>query len=251
MQATASKTTGEDDQEVLELTVKNSGPMTALFCEPHPLIEYRNDLFIENNHCFIPPGESRIITIRAANQRGGGLTLAQTGWRLSCWNAADVIIEPGSDVLLALGRRDALGREFAGYFDPGTVSEASRVQVQGTRPDPARVPYLLDGNRVVQFEFSLSEAQARRPARLRIHAADQSDKLPTHVAAKLNRRAIEGILPVGLGIQRSDPAHLAFPGTVEFTVPASDLRSGKNVLEIRVQDDGWFSWDAMDLTNHD
>ena len=60
--------------------------MTALFCEPHPLIEYRTDLFIDNNHCFIPPGESRTITIRTARHsplssgegsgsKAGGLSL--------------------------------------------------------------------------------------------------------------------------------------------------------------------------------
>ena len=108
----------EGDKEVLELLVKNTGAMTALFCEPHPLLEYRTDLFIDNNHCFIPPGESRTITIRAAETgREGGLSLAQTGWRLSCWNADDVVIEPSDDVLLAVGRRDQMCREFLGYFD--------------------------------------------------------------------------------------------------------------------------------------
>ena len=58
---------------------------------------------------------------------------------------------------------------------------------------------------------------------------------------------MEGSLPLGLGIQRIDPAHLAFPATLEFQIPAKDLRSGKNALELRIKGDGWFSWDAMDL----
>ena len=58
----------EGNEEILDLVVRNSGPMTALFCEPHPLLNYRTDLFINNNHCFIPPGESRTITIRAAQR---------------------------------------------------------------------------------------------------------------------------------------------------------------------------------------
>lgn len=37
------------------------------------------------------------------------------------------------------------------------------------------------------------------------------------------------------------------PATLEFQVPAADLRPGRNTLEVRVQADGWFSWDAMDL----
>jgi hypothetical protein len=31
-----------------------------------------------------------------------------------------------------------------------------------------------------------------------------------------------------LGIQNRDPAHLAFPTTVEFEIPASGLHAGKN-----------------------
>jgi hypothetical protein len=58
---------------------------------------------------------------------------------------------------------------------------------------------------------------------------------------------MERSLPAGLGIQRTDPAHLAFPATLDLQVPATELRPGKNILEVRVQDDGWFSWDAMDL----
>jgi len=251
LQVTAAPPRIEANPEVLELRVKNTGRMTALFCEPHPLIEYRTDLFIDNNHCFIPPGGSRTITIKAAKEPGGGLALAQTGWRVSCWNADDVVIEPNADVLLSLGRRDRMCREFAGYFDPNKVTGTAQVQVDGTRPDPARMPYLLDGDGVARFEFPLSDAHAERPARLRIHAADQSAKTPTKVLTTINGQPIEGALPAGLGIQRTDPAHLAFPATVEFSVPAADLRSGKNVLEVRVPGDGWFSWDAMELTGGD
>ena len=82
---TASLPRYEGDQEVLELCVKNNGTMTALFCEPHPLIEYRTDLFMDNSHCFIPPGESRTLTIKATKGTRGALTLGQTGWRVSCW----------------------------------------------------------------------------------------------------------------------------------------------------------------------
>ena len=59
---------------------------------------------------------------------------------------------------------------------------------------------------------------------------------------------MEGSLPSGLGIQQTDPSHLAFPATVEFQIPARNLRPGMNALEVRVEGDGGFSWDAMDLT---
>ena len=70
------------------------------------------------------------------------------------------------------------------------------------------------------------------------------------VAVTFNGRQMEKSLPAGMGIQRTDPAHLAFPATLEFQVPAADLRPGKNTLEVCVQDDGWFSWDALDITTN-
>ena len=160
------------------------------------------------------------------------------------------MIDPSDDVLLSLGRRDRMCREYLGYCDAGKAAKASEVVVEGNRPDPSRLPYLLDGGKVVRFEFSLSDAQAKRPARLRIHTADQADKIPTKVVVTLNGRRSEASLSPGLGIQRTDPAHLAFPATLEFPVSAADLRLGKNVLEVRVQDGGWFSWDAMDLVSN-
>lgn len=244
--ATASPVRFEDGEEVFDLQLKNTGAMTALFCEPHPLIEYRTDLFIDGNHNFIPPGESRTMTIKAA-KRAGGLSLAQTGWRISCWNADDVTMESSDDVLLAVGRRDQMCREYLGYVVPSEAVGVHTAFLEGTRPDTAKLPYLLDKGKVARFEFPLSDAQAKRAARLRIHAADQAAASRTMVAAVLNGRRIEGRLPTGLGIQHTDPAHLAFPATVEFEVPATNLRPGKNVLEVHVEGDGWFSWDALDL----
>ena len=160
--------------------------MTALFCEPHPLIEYRTDLFIENNRCCIPPGESRTIAIRAAVRPAGELTLAQIGWRLSCWNAADAVIEPSADVLLAVGRRDAMCREFLGYGNLQRVRRAKRVTLMGNRPDPAPLPYLLDSAGIVRFEFSLGLPQTKGAAWLRIHTADQMEETPTTVVVTVN-----------------------------------------------------------------
>ena len=237
----------EGEQEVLDLVVRNTGPMTALFCEPHPLIEYRTDLFIRNNHISIPPGETRTLTIRSAAQPAGGLSLAQTGWRINAWNADERVIEPAPSVLLALGRRDAMCREFGGYSDPGKVAPVGKSSIEGRRPDPSQVPCRLNGKDAARFEFVLSNAQAKRSARLRIHTSDQAEKAPTGVVVTINGQPMEGSLPLGLGIQRTDPAHLAFPATLEFQIPAKDLRRGKNALEVRIKDDGWFSSDAMDL----
>jgi hypothetical protein len=221
--------------------------MTALFCLPHPLIEYRTDLFIENGECFIPPGESRTITIRSDVRSDGGLSLAQTGWRLSCWNAADVVVEPSADVLLAVGRRDRMCREYVGYFDTNKVKAVESGAIEGTRPDTAKLPFLLDSKKPARFEFQLSDAQAKRPARLRIHTADQSQNVRAVVEATVNGKPLEQSLPEGLGIQNTDPAHLAFPATAVIEIPQGVMKQGTNVMKIRLRNDGWFTWDSITI----
>lgn len=247
LEATAATPCGGPDEDVLELEVRNTGPMTALFCEPHPLIAYRTDLFIDGNHCFIPPNESRKITIRADREAAGGLTLAQTGWRLSCWNADDVIVRPGEDVLLAVGRRDRMCREFQYYADPRGAADVATAEVEGTLPDAGRVPFLLRADQRRRFVFSLSESQSAHPAKLRIHACDRAAEAPTKIVATLNGRTMEAAFPPGLGIQAQDPAHLALPATAEFPIAAEDLQPGANTLDVQVAGEGWFTWDAMDL----
>ena len=249
----------QSGMDVLELRVKNTGPMTALFCEPHPLIDYRTDLFIENNHCFIPPGESRVITVRVKTssvalageglgaRAGRGLSLGETGWRLSCWNAEDVVIEPDKRVLLALGRRDQMCREFSGFSEKDKIKEVKQPALTGSRPDPAQLPYLLDGGKAARFEFPVSTAQAKYGAQLRIHTADQSKEVRAQIQVTVNGKLFEQSLSEGIGLQKTDPSHLAFPSTLTFEIPSSLLQSGKNIIEIRTKNDGWFSWDAMDL----
>ncbi|MCX6997019.1 MAG: hypothetical protein NTV49_08005, partial [Kiritimatiellaeota bacterium] len=234
-------------QEVLDLVVENKGPMTALFCAPHPLIEYRTDLFVDNNHCFIPPGERRTISIRASINPAGGLTLAQTGWRLECWNADDVVIAPGEDVLLALGRRDKMCREFLGYDSPKKTTPNAEVTLAGRRPDPLSLPFLLKTGAVVRLQFELAASQAGRPAQLRIHTADQAAAVAPVVAVAINGRRMEKQLPTGLGRQETDPAHLAFPASAVFELAGGTLQAGTNLIEVRVANDAWFTWDALDL----
>ena len=246
LEVTASPQRLEGKQQVLELTVKNTGPMTAFPCEVHPLVSYRTDLFIDNNHCFIPPGESRTITIRADIQAPCGLTLAQTGWWISAWNADQVTIAPSDEVLLSVGRRDGMCREFAGASLPATVPAARSATMAGTRLAPARMPFRLEGGQTARFEFPAGEAAATRPARLRLHTADQSNDIRAVVLVKVNGRSFEQSLPHGLGIQITDPAHLAYPATAEFVLPAGTLRNGNNSVDVQVTNAGWFTWDSLE-----
>ncbi len=232
--------------ERLYIELTNHGDMTALFCEPHPLLTYRTDIDIENNYAFVPPGERRVITISARADSAEALTLAQTGWRISCWNADDAVIEPSEDVLFSIGRCDAMTREFAGYGDLARIEGMTAVELEGTRPDPTALPLLMTRDKRVSFIFE-AETGVAGPARLRLHAADQAQSHNPLIDATLNGRTFQTELATGLGIQNSDPAHLAFPQMVAIDLPRGTLVEGANTLEVRLVNDSWFTWDAIDL----
>jgi beta-mannosidase len=99
----------------------------------------------------------------------------------------------------------------------------------------------------VRFEFTVSEAQVKRGARLRIHTADQSKDVPARVQVTVNGKSFEQALPPGIGLQQADPSHLAFPATTVFELPTGVLQKKKNILEVRVKNAGWFTWDGLEL----
>ena len=185
---------------------------------------------MDNNNCFIPPGESRVITIKARRDSPIGLTLGQTGWTITCWNADDVVVPSSDDVVLSVGRWDKLCREFVGANRWGGL-------------------HLVVGDSVVAFGFEASRKQAGKKARLMVHSADQSKEKSAVLVATLNGRTLERELPLGLGIQRTNAEHLAFPVTVEFELEKGDLRKGSNTLTLGVKGAGWFTLDAVDLIN--
>ena len=236
----------EGEEETVELLVKNTGEMTALFCEPHPMLFYRTDLYIDNNNCFIPPGESRIISIHAPRKSDSGLSLDQTGWRISTWNADDVFVQP-NEVILSLGRTDKLCREFAGYFGFSGIKDTVKTECLGNHADAGNVWYKVSGSSgTANFTFDCSKAQTQSPTMLRIHTSDQSSETTTVVEININGKIFEKTLPKGLGIQSKDPSHLAFPATLEFDLDNSYLHQGKNQLSVRVKGNGWFTWDSLD-----
>ena len=233
--------------ESLQIALTNSGDMTALFCEPHPVHGYRTDIDMENNHVFIPPGETRVITISARTTSDKELSLAETGWRITCWNADDLTIAPGDELLFAIGRRDAMAREFQGFSDTSTVGDKLDLTITGNCPEPSALPFLMTGDRTVRFQFDIIQGWWQ-PSRLRLHTADQDSERAVQLLVTVNGNQFEGSLPTGLGIQVQDPAHLAFPQTAELYLPAGTLQKGGNSLEIQISNAAWFTWDAIDLT---
>lgn len=246
LRAEARSHQSEGATEKFQIELINDSPMTALFCEPHPLLNYRTDLDIDNNHAFIPPGETRLITISAPLASDSGLSLPQTGWRVSCWNADDVIIPASDDVLFSIGRQDAMTREFARNDESAQPGEVIEISIEGTRPDPAGLPYLMTIGRTVSFDFDVADDMAR-PARLRLHTADQDKRLAPQLEVMVNGKRFEATLGAGLGIQKYDPDHLAFPQTCEIKLPGGTLRGGRNSIHIQMLNRSWFSWDAIDL----
>ncbi|MBB3067894.1 beta-mannosidase [Paenibacillus baekrokdamisoli] len=229
-------------EESLSFVVANIGGMTAMFCELHSVLEYRTDLFIDNNFISIPPGETRVIKVCASSVREG-LSLSQTGWEIRCWNADILRSEPSPDVVLSMGRLDSMTREYAGSLNE-EVNEGREAFHEGRRIDPANVSYLVKEK--VAFSFEAEAESARSTGKLRIHTADQASEKETLVAVYVNETSFTQKLQPGFGIQKADPAHLAFPKTLVFDLPAGTLHEGKNMIRIEVKG-GWFSWDALDL----
>ena len=120
------------------------------------------------------------------------------------------------------------------------------VELEGTLPDPSALPLLMTRDRRVSFIFDAGAGVAG-PARLRLHTADQAQSHKPLIIATLNGRAFQTELDTGLGIQNSDPAHLAFPQTVAIDLPRGTLVEVANTLEVSVVNDSWFTWDAIDL----
>lgn len=245
LQATMVPSRFEGADEILEITVTNTGAMTALFLEPQPLLNYRTDLRINRLFVSIPPGETRNIEVRAPRDAKDGLTLGQTGWRLTSWNADPILLESSPDILLSVGRADRMSREFIAA-ESTQAARAKSVQLTGRRPDAACIPHLLAEGRVVEFAFQAGPSVAGQPALLRLHSADQS-VVGARLGVEVNGRFFQAQIPAGYGFQESEPAHLARAQCTEIAIPVGLLKAGENLLRVRVQGSGWLTWDALDL----
>lgn len=229
----------EEGCECIELALRNDGPMTALFVEVAPMLEYRTDLFIDNQFAFIPPRESRSIAVRSRTR--GGRPLPGTGWTVSCWNADTLRVPPSGRVLLHMGRRDSMCREFAGYLDPSARYAEGEVHADGAAVDCTKVRYALQ--KEIGFVFSSSAASG---AHLDIHTSDRDASGKGAIWADLNGNAVHGELTAGHGLQLAAPDHLASPASFSFDFPHGAVRAGQNRLRIGVKG-GWLTWDALEV----
>lgn len=217
-----------DGWETLAITLHNDGDMTALLPELHPLLKYRTDLFIENNFSFVPPHESRVITVRA---RKASLSLSQLGWWIDCRNAEKIVLPPDEAVLLYMGREDATAHAYA---DAGSAA----VTAADRSVDPAAMPRLIRG------EASIAFTAAEGAAELQLAFADTAAQ--TKLTVAVNGTAYPLVITDGLGIQESDPEHLAYPHCATLAIPAGVLKAEENTLTFTVEE-GWFTWDALCL----
>jgi beta-mannosidase len=226
-----------DGIETFRLTLMNDGDATAYFVEVRPMLQDRGDLFIDNDFAFIPAGESRTITVCV--EAHGALTLAQTGWRLFCWNAeTQLTIEPSADVVLWMGRSDRTCHGYANQDDRLMITARGRELPCG------EVPALVQTAQTFRFDC----AEPGAPLRLSIHTADRGE-FGSRVRITLNGHITEVTLPKGLGVQMRDPEHLAVPASVDVQIPSGVVRQECNELIVQPLY-GWFTWDSMTVTSH-
>lgn len=244
----SSRVTIADEGNTLAFHITNDGSITALFVELQPLIVYRTDLLIEDQYVCIPPSETRTVTIRPSAHSSQALSLAQTGWRIAAWNAPDVIVSPDETVLLAIGRQDAMCQEFLAA-DTGSHESLASTAYRGRYPNDVDTPYFFaEGKPGHQFLFDVTEAAVGRSAHLHIHTSDQAEDILTATTISINGMDFRADVGPGLGIQDTDPAHLAFPATIEIELPAGTLKPGENSIQIAASN-GWFSLDAICLVS--
>lgn len=235
-----SKYVSDEKTESLKIILENSGSMTALFCEFHPLLEYRTDISVDNNFLFIPPNEKRIVNIRANKREETELNLDQIGWKIDCWNSDSVYILPSKDIIMFSGRKDVMCQEYS--------KDLTKNTIQSNKPysefKSNEISYLVEKRQ--KYSFFIENIEGNK-ALLRIHTCDQSDDTNTLVRVKINEFEIEKTLQKGLGIQKKDMYHLAYPQTMEIEVPIEKLKPGVNNLQIDVMNTGWFTLDSIDF----
>jgi hypothetical protein len=216
--------------------------MTALFCQPHPVLNYRTDVYIGNKNVCIPPGETRTITIEGALEPVHGLSLLETGWRVACWNAEDVTVAPATSVLLSFGRQDGTTFGFSRELGHDGVRSAG----DGGHLDAAEIPHFVSAKSPLHITFDLTPEQVGASV-LRLHTADRSQQTTAVVEVTLNDRPYELTLPTGIGRHDTEPGRPGLPATTTLALPADGVRPGMNVLALTISNDGWFTWDALDL----
>lgn len=230
----------DEENEYLELTVKNTGTMTAMFIEVHPKLVYRTDLYIDNNFVSIPPSESRKIIV-CGKKTAKGLALSQTGYEIDCWNAEPLTITPDKSVLLFMGRRDSICREFS----QAAAGALQKVSTADAMVDAAKVSYILEGKLVI--DFVTPGENAGKEALLSLYICDNDPVGIGCVGIKINSYSAKAMLRAGLGVQANEPWHLAFPKALTFSIPEGIIKEGQNTLEIETAN-GWITFDAMVMT---
>ena len=222
----------EDNWEICTLSVKNSGCMTALFIHPESITQYRADIFVENDHMFIPPNESRQLIIRSHPSEH---PLSSLGFIVGGWNTNKIRVEPDEIVLFHFGTKNGTCREYALKSNRQTDFIATERTI-----DTSLLYYCQQETTSFTFESMVTGA-----AKLTLAIADVALS-GCSVLVTLNESTENLKIPSGYGIQHENPEHYAQPLTLPVAFDNNVLLIGENTLTVSV-DDGWFSWDALIL----
>ena len=234
------------EKERICLRIENIGDMTALYVEIHPLLTYRPDVTIKEQFGFIPPGEYRDIIITSPCKKD--LTLPQTGWYITSYNADPFMVDP-QDVIFWIGRQDFTCEGFYGFNDPSpeTLMQASSsfvVNSENKNVLSSEIPYLWEKR--LEFQFNIEDRRISEETTLYIYSADQSYN-GAEISITLNNIIKQIKLSGGYGHQKYEPWHLASPKTTKIDFGKDALKEGINNLIIEVTS-GWITIDAMNLS---
>ena len=79
-----------------------------------------------------------------------------------------------------------------------------------------------------------------------INSFDQSS-IGAKIRIELNGEHFDSEFKEGYGFQKEDPSQLAQAKNLGIIIPEGIINPKRNVLKIQVLDNGWFTWDSLNL----
>ncbi|MBD3661132.1 MAG: hypothetical protein HUJ11_02920 [Arenibacter algicola] len=122
----------------------------------------------------------------------------------------------------------------------------NNISLKGQLIDPKQVHYLMDGNNILEIEFDGTSTLRDKIGLVNINSSDQSS-IGAKIRIELNGEHFGSEFKEGYGFQKEDPSQLAQAKNLGIIIPEGIIKPKRNVLKIQVLDNGWFTWDSLNL----